>query len=122
MIAFSQTDTDTKFVKCFPEPVLRMMLKDLISGDSAKSMLVIQEEEIRLMEDKISVQDSIINSYRFKEENYEKIINEYNKFKVLEDYIENLEGDLKQEKKNNRLKTISSIGLIGTLTYFLITK
>lgn len=113
---------DTKFVKCFPEPVLRMMLKDLISGDSAKSMLVIQEEEIRLMENKISVQDSIINSYRFKEENYEKIINEYNKFKVLEDYIENLEGDLKQEKKNNRLKTISSIGLIGTLTYFLITK
>ena len=122
LTAFSQIDTDTTYVKCLPIPVIRSILKDLVSGDSTKMVLTSVESEMELLNMKIMIQDSIIDSFKYKEENYERIINENRRFLILENHINNLEDKLKLEKKKNKLKTISSVGLIGVLTYFLISK
>lgn len=122
LTAFSQTDTDTTYVRCLPEPMLRMILNDLVSGDSAKSMLTLAEYEIDLLQDKISIQDSIILNYKIKEENYNRIISENRTFEILENHIKILDEQIKVQKRKNNIRTVSSLGLIGTLTYLLLRK
>lgn len=122
LTAFSQTDTDTTYVRCLPEPMLRMILNDLVSGDSAKSMLTLAEYEIDLLKDKISIQDSIILNYKIKEENYNRIISENRTFEILENHIKILDEQIKVQKRKNNIRTVSSLGLIGTLTYLLLRK
>lgn len=122
LTAFSQTDTDTTYVRCLPEPMLRMILNDLVSGDSAKSMLTLAEYEIDLLKDKISIQDSIILNYKIKEDNYNKIISENRTFEILENHIKILDEQIKVQKRKNNIRTVSSLGLIGTLTYLLLRK
>lgn len=122
LTAFSQTGTDTTYVRCLPEPMLRMILNDLVSGDSAKSMLTLAEYEIDLLQDKISIQDSIILNYKIKEENYNRIISENRTFEILENHIKILDEQIKVQKRKNNIRTVSSLGLIGTLTYLLLRK
>lgn len=121
MTAFSQTGIqDTTYVRCFPEPILKRILEDLVSGDSAKTMLVLAEQEINFLNEKVILQDSIIFNYKIKEENYNRIISENRTFEILENHIKVLDEHIKVQKRKNSIKTISSLGLIGTLVYLLL--
>jgi hypothetical protein len=60
LIAFSQTDTNN--VKCFPIPVVKQIMKDVLSGDSAKAQLKLVESEVGELEKKVSLKDSVINT------------------------------------------------------------
>lgn len=102
--------------------MLKTILNDLVAGDSAKTMLHLAEHEIGLLNNKIDLQDSIILSYKIKEENYDRIISENRTFQILENHINTLDKHIKIQKKKNSIRTISSLGLIGTLTYFLLSR
>jgi hypothetical protein len=98
-------------------------MKDLISGDSAKVQLKLSEKELIETEKKISLKDSVINTLRLKEVNYQTLIDsEKEKFDLMEDYSKKLEKDLKNEKVKNKFKSILGTAVIAVLTYFLITK
>lgn len=121
-IAFSQTDTSNN-TKCFPIPVVRQIMKDLISGDAAKAELKLTEAQLVETEKKVVLKDSIITTLRLKEVNYLTIIDaEKQKFGIVEDYSKKLEWDLKKEKAKGKFKSILGTGLIAVLTFFLITK
>ena len=121
LTAFSQIDTSN--VKCFSIPIVRLIMKDLISGDSAKSQLRLTEKESIELEKKIYLKDSVINSLRQKESNFQTIVeSEKEKFVLMEDYSKKLETDLKKEKTNNRFKSIMGTAVIAVLTFLLITK
>lgn len=121
-IAFSQTDT-TNNTKCFPMPVVRLIMKDLLSGDSAKAQLKLTEQQLVASERKGFLKDSIITTLRLKETNYTTIIEaEKQKFQIQENYSKKLEIDLKKEKVKNKFKSILGSACIGVLTFFLITK
>ena len=121
-IAFSQTDTSNN-TKCFPIPVVRQIMKDLISGDSAKAELKLTEAQLVLTENKVVLKDSVITTLRLKEVNYLTIIDaEKQKFRIVEDYSKKLEWDLKKEKVKGKFKSILGTGVIAVLTFFLITK
>jgi hypothetical protein len=45
LTVFSQTDT-TSNTKCFPIPVVKQIMKDIISGDSAKEQLKLTESQL----------------------------------------------------------------------------
>lgn len=121
LTVFSQTDTGNN--KCFTIPVVRLIMKDLISGDSAKVQLKLSEKELIETEKKISLKDSVINTLRLKEVNYQTLIDsEKEKFDLMEDYSKKLEKDLKNEKVKNKFKSILGTAVIAVLTYFLITK
>ena len=120
-IAFSQTDT-SKAEKSFPISTVRLIMKDLISGDSAKAQLKLTEAEIKELEKKVILKDSVINTLRTKETNYVKLIDsEKEKFQIIQDYSKKLESDLKKEKVKNKFKSILGTGVIAVLTFFLIT-
>ena len=98
-------------------------MKDLLSGDSAKAQLEITEKQLLETEKKVVLKDSIISILREKEGNYIKIIDsEKQKFNIVENYSKKLEWDLKKEKVKNKFKSVIGVGIIGVLTFFLITK
>ena len=123
MTAFSQSATDTLPVKCFPIPVVRLIVKDLLSGDSAKAELKLANQHIIVIEDKVKLKDSIILTMDIKEKNYLKIIDsERQKFGIMENYSKTLEKDLRRERvKNKFTKLVSGAGL-AVLGFFLIVK
>lgn len=98
-------------------------MKDIIGGDSAKAQLKLTEEELSETQKKVFFKDSIITTLRLKETNYQTIIDgEKQKFDIMEKYSKKLEWDLKKEKVKNKFKSIVSLGAIGVLSFFLITK
>lgn len=122
LTAFSQIDT-SKTEKCFPLPVVKQIMKDLVSGDSAKAVLKLTEEQLIETEKKVSLKDSVITTLRLKETNYQTIIqSEKEKFEIMERYSKKLEFDLKKERVKNKFKSILSTGMIAVLTFFVITK
>jgi outer membrane protein OmpA-like peptidoglycan-associated protein len=121
-IAFSQTDT-SKVEKCFPMPVVKQIMKDLVSGDEDKAQLKLTEQQLLETEKKVSLKDSVITTLRLKEVNYQTIIDsEKQKFDIMDRYSKKLEFDLKKEKVKNKFKSILGTGAIAVLTFFLITK
>ena len=120
-IAFSQTDT-SKVEKCFPIPVVKQIMKDLVSGDEAKAQLKLTEQQLLETEKKVSLKDSVITTLRAKEVNYNTIIDsEKQKFEIMDRYSKKLELDLKKEKVKNKFKSILGAGVIAVLTFFIIT-
>jgi hypothetical protein len=120
-IAFSQTDT-SKVEKCFPIPVVKQIMKDLVSGDEAKAQLKLTEQQLLETEKKVSLKDSLITTLRAKEVNYNTIIDsEKQKFEIMDRYSKKLELDLKKEKVKNKFKSILGTGVIAVLTFFIIT-
>lgn len=123
LTAFSQKDTDTLRVKYFPIPVVKTIVKDLLSGDSAKDLLSLSNQHTTELEKKVELKDSIISAMKSKEVNFKKIIDTQDqKFVLLENYTKKIEIDLKKEKVKNKFKSFISVGIVGALTFFLITK
>ena len=122
LTSISQTDT-TPVTKCFPIPVVKIIIKDLLSGDSAKALLVKTEEEVDSLNKIRFKQDSIIGVYVQKEKNFDTIIGyERNKFNTLQIYTNKVEGDLKRERVKSKFMRLGNYTLllgIGAAAYFL---
>ena len=120
LTVFSQTDT-TNNTKTFPIPVVRQIMKDLLSGDHAKAQLILTEKQLLETEKKVSLKDSVIMILREKESNYVSIINsEKQKFEIVESYSKKLQIDLKKEKVKNKFKSIVGTAIICVLTFVII--
>lgn len=98
-------------------------MKDVLSGDSAKAQLKLTEQQLVETEKKVILKDSVINTLRLKEENYQNIIgSEKQKFEIMEKYSKKLEFDLKKEKVKGRFKSIIGTGIIVVLGFLIINK
>ena len=123
LTAFSQTDTSKEPVKSFPISTVRKIIKDLKSGDEAKSQLKLSDSLLVVTEGKVVLKDSVINTMKIKEVNYANTIGAQNeKYNVLEGYTKKVELNLKKEKVKGKFKSILGTGVIAVLTFFLITK
>jgi len=123
LTAFSQTDTNNQPTKCFPIPVVKLIIKDLMSGDSAKSQLKLVEDQLLKTEKKVELKDSVISLLRIKESNYNVIIDAQNqKYSTLETHTKKVEWDLKKEKVKNKFTSVLSGVAVAALTFFLIIK
>jgi hypothetical protein len=122
LIAFSQKGTDTLPVKQFSIPVVKMIVKDLLSGDSAKQELKLANQQLDEMKKLVSLKDSVIVKLEQKDLNSEKIIGLCgDKFTTLETHTKQVEKELKKEKiKTKIFKTLSFIGT-ALIAAFLIT-
>jgi hypothetical protein len=121
LTVFSQKDTATN-TKAFPMPVVKSIMKDLVSGDSAKALLKHTQLILSETEKKVQVKDSIISVFMAKEQNYNKIIDaEKEKFKIQKNYIDKLELQFGKQMKKNAWITIIA-NSVAILTYFLTTQ
>ena len=104
-------------------PVVKQIMKDLVSGDSAKAQLKLTEQQLIQTEKMVELKDSVITTLRAKESNYQTIVGlEKQKFDIMEKYSKKLEFDLKKEQVKNKFKSILGTGVIAVLTFFLVTK
>lgn len=120
LTAFSQKDTNIDTTKiCFPTHVAKQIIKDVVSGDSAKAQLHLSELEITKLNEKVNLKDSIITTTEKKYDNCLLIVEQERlKYGLLNDYTKRVEKDLRKEKIKNKFKSIvggSIVLILGTL-------
>jgi hypothetical protein len=123
LTAFSQSDTDTIPSKTLPIYIIKMMIKDIISGDQAKEELRLTQQILDSTEKKVVFKDSVINTTYEKYEKCESVLQlEREKYKTLEDYTSKVERKLKIEKTKNKYKSFVGGALLLTAGIFLLIK
>ena len=119
-IGFSQIDT-TKFP--LPKRVAKEVVKDLVSGDSAKAVLKLTEEQLKKTDDMVISKDSVITLLSGKNTNYiEQIREQKEKSDIYQQNYTNLQKDYKKLKAKNTFNKILYYVIIGGLTYLYINK
>lgn len=114
LTAFSQTGTDSIPSKSFPLPVVKMIVKDILSGDSAKAQLKITNQQLEETKKIVSLKDSVIGKLELKYSNSELIINsERDKFKIIDEQLKKTEKELRKEKiKTKIFKSLTTVGVL----------
>tara|TARA_B110000977_G_scaffold187887_1_gene255506 strand:- start:736 stop:1092 length:357 start_codon:yes stop_codon:yes gene_type:complete len=107
---FSQIDT-TKI--SLEEPIVRLIIKDLIEGDGVKKELSITLEKVLLLDQKIVLKDSIISTNVQQIDNYNSIISSKSEqVKISQELTSKLENDLQKQKRKNKITIAASIAAI----------
>ena len=106
-----------------PTPVAKLIIKDLVSGDSAKHELKLATTQINLLTQKVSLKDSIIAGHEQKGILYEqRIKNEQAKFDAQALWVKQLQKENKKLKVKIRFIQITGTAIVGGLTYLYFTK
>ena len=123
MTAFSQKGTDSVPSKTFPIPVVKLIVKDLLSGDSAKAQLELTKKELDKTNHIVQLKDSVIWGLNMKIDNFQNILKlERDKFVLLESQTKKLERELKIQKIKSRIfGSLTTVGVV-VVGALLITK
>lgn len=119
LVGIKDTVLDTTKIQ-IPAWVAKQIILDLSSGDSAKATLKVTDGILKLTEQKVTMQDSLIKAYITKNQTYaQQIILYKEKEKKYIDYTKTLKTDVKKAKFKNHLATgagmLVVLGLILTL-------
>jgi hypothetical protein len=108
--SFSQTATDTSSIQ-LRKPIAKLVIKDLIIGDSSKEQISILNAKIGLLENKIVLKDSIIFNLNTKVTNYESILNvKGDQLALSQELSKKLEKDLAKAKLKSKI--VGGAGLL----------
>jgi hypothetical protein len=111
---------DTVYI---PSHVAKQIVKDLISGDSAKAELKLCNENVTLLEKKVTLKDSIISGHVQKGMLYEeRIKNEQLKFDAQQLWVDQLRKDNKKLKAKLIFTRLLGTAIVGGLGYLYLTK
>lgn len=116
---FSQTDTKNKVV--IDTSIARKTAVDLVKGDECKKELLIVKENIKLLNEKVSVKDSIINNQKNQIVNFYKMVEANDKLlKISDENLSNTKKELSKSKKNTLFYKLTTIVSIGLLTFQIV--
>ena len=105
---FSQTVTDSSLV-VLPEPIARAVIKDLLLGDANKKELDATIIKLSLVEKKVALKDSVINSLELQLANLKAAdVERKQQLNKYDQMTNRLESDLKKETAIKRLYQASS--------------
>ena len=105
-ISFSQSATDRTSIR-LEKPIVKLVIKDLITGDDAKSELSLTNNKINLLNQKVTLKDSVILNLNTKIDNIRSIVmTKDDQLLLSQELSKRLEKDLKKQK----LRTKLSIG------------
>ena len=118
--SFSQSVIDSTSIQ-LKKPIARLVIKDLITGDSFKKELNLITTKYSLLENKVVLKDSVINNLNFQINNFNSILS--TKGSQLE-FTKQLNDKLRLEIKKQRLKNkvLGGAGLIVIGGVILILK
>ena len=119
--SFSQTDTERDSVVKLQVPIVRLVIKDLVTYDGLKLELDKTVELLTLERQKVSVKDSMISNLNTKVVNLQEIINKTNEQVALENKkAEDLLKELKGQRRTTFLyKLGTTVGMIATTVLLL---
>ena len=85
-------------------PIVKLVIKDLVTFDGVKLQLVETQELLRLSNDKLVLKDSVITNLNGKIVNLQTIINKKDEqFGLEAEKSKQLEKELKRQKRNTFL-------------------
>jgi hypothetical protein len=118
--SFSQTVTDSTSIQ-LKKPVVKLVIKDLIKGDGAKQKVVLFEDKINLLEQKIVLKDSIIFNLNGKVSNFNSILSTKSDQLLLSEKLsKQLQLDLKKSQLKNKLT--AGAGIVAVIATVLLLK
>ena len=118
--SFSQNVIDSTSIQ-LKKPIARLVIKDLIKGDSFKEGLNLITVKYSLLENKVILKDSIINNLNFQVSNFNNILSiKKSQLKFTEELNGKLRLDLKKQKLKNKI--LGGAGLMAIGGVILILK
>ena len=118
--SFSQNVIDSTSIQ-LKRPIARLVIKDLITGDSFKQELSLINIKYSLLENKIILKDSVINNLNFKINNFNSIINtKSSQLEVTQELNDKLKLEIKKQKFKNKLT--AGAGVVAVLAALLLVK
>ena len=119
-ISFSQSAIDTTSIR-LEEPIAKLVIKDLITGDEAKEELFITGNKIQLLEQKIVFKDSIIFNLNTQIDNVRSIVmTKDDQLGLSQELTKRLQADIKKEKLKTKL--VAGGGLVAVLAALYLLK
>tara|TARA_R110001606_G_scaffold87468_1_gene197417 strand:+ start:377 stop:781 length:405 start_codon:yes stop_codon:yes gene_type:complete len=118
--SFSQNVIDSTSIQ-LKKPIVRLVIKDLITGDSFKKELNLITTKYSLLENKVVLKDSVINNLNFQINNFNSILD--TKGSQLE-FTKQLNDKLRLEIKKQKIKNkiLGGAGLVAIGGVILILK
>ena len=117
---FSQNVTDSTSIQ-LQKPIAKLVIKDLITGDGAKSEVVLLGDKIKILEQKVVLKDSIISNYELKMNNFNSILStKSNQLLLSQELSKKLEIDLQKQKVKNKLT--AGAGIVAVIAAVLLVK
>jgi|TARA_B110000459_G_C16616237_1_gene499036 hypothetical protein len=100
---FSQIAIDSISIQ-LEKPIAKLIIKDLLIGDSYRTELSLVNTKINLLEQKVFLKDSIIFSLNTKSSNFENILyTKQDQLAISQELSRNLQTDLKKQKLKTKL-------------------
>ena len=100
---FSQIVIDSISIQ-LEKPIAKLIIKDLLIGDSYRTELSLVNTKINLLEQKVFLKDSIIFSLNTKSSNFENILyTKQDQLSISQELTRNLQTDLKKQKLKTKL-------------------
>tara|TARA_R110000772_G_scaffold20996_2_gene58082 strand:+ start:489 stop:860 length:372 start_codon:yes stop_codon:yes gene_type:complete len=117
---FSQNVIDSTSIQ-LKKPIARLVIKDLITGDSYKKELSLISNKVVLLENKIVLKDSIENSLLYKIGNLNLILlNKSSQLSLTDDLNKKLISDLRKQKIKTKL--VGGVGIIAIIGTAILIK
>jgi len=117
---FSQNVTDSTSIQ-LKKPIVKLVIKDLITGDGAKEELVLTTDKVKILEQKVVLKDSIISNFELKINNFNSILStKSNQLSISQELSKKLEIDLQKQKVKNKLT--AGAGIVAVIGAILLVK
>jgi len=117
---FSQNVIDSTSIQ-LKKPIVRLVIKDLITGDGAKSEVTLVRQKVELLETKLLFKDSVIFNLNERVINFESMLNtQTNQLQLSKQLSDRLQTDLKKQKVKTKLTT--GAGILVAVGIVILTK
>jgi len=101
--SFSQIATDSTSIQ-LEKKIAKLIIKDLLLGDSYKNELKLTDTKIDILEQKLVLKDSIIFNLESKSNNFESILlSKQDQLSLSQELSRKLQTDLKKQKVKTKL-------------------
>ena len=117
---FSQNDTLQSSIQ-LKKPIAKLVIKDLITGDGAKEELALNLDKLQILEQKITLKDSIIVNLNSQIGNFNSILNtKSDQLTLSRELSQKLQNDLKKQKLTTIL--VVGAGIVAVLGVVILIK
>ena len=117
---FSQNDTVQSSIQ-LKKPIAKLVIKDLITGDGAKEELALNIDKLQILEQKITLKDSIIVNLNSQIGNFNSILNtKSDQLALSRELSQKLQNDLKKQKLTTKL--VGGAGIVAVLGVVILIK
>ena len=117
---FSQNDTLQSSIQ-LKKPIPKLVIKDLITGDGAKEELALNIDKLQILEQKITLKDSIIVNLNSQIGNFNSILNtKSDQLALSRELSQKLQNDLKKQKLTTKL--VGGAGIVAVLGVVILIK